>query len=76
MKLAQTKEDQAINCFMSCLTKNVRLKVISRGKKDIGASCEIFRDDKWIGVGFTGLFHLNFFQKKQERFLQNDLISR
>ncbi len=68
-------ENEAINCFMSCLTKRVRLKVIARGTSDVGASIEIFHDGLWSDGSSIGLFNLNFFQKKHVRYLQNDWIT-
>ncbi len=69
-------EEQAINCFMFCLTKNVRLKITSNGKVDTGAAIEKFQDERWVEISRTGIFYFNFFQKKHLRYLQNDLVKR
>ncbi len=68
----QTSEE-ALDCFAFGLTSECRLKETSRGGRAYRWTIEFMEDGEWQEGGTTALFFVRFWNRKHERYLQNNL---
>ena len=67
-------EEEALNCFAFGLSSDCRLKEYRRGNFAYKWTVESKENGEWVEDSTTGLFLFPFWMKKEERYLQNDLI--
>jgi hypothetical protein len=67
-------EEEALECFAFGLSSDCRLKECRRGSKAYKWTVEFRRDGVWNDGGTTGLIFVQFWKRKHERYLQNNLF--
>lgn len=66
--------DEALDRFAFGLSSECRLKESSRGGRVYRWTMEFRRDGEWREGGTTALLFFRFWNRKSERYLQNNLI--
>jgi len=63
--------EDAVGCFLWCLTRSCRLRVIRYGERPYRWTLESLRDGEWVSHGTTALLFFPFWRKRQLVYLQN-----
>jgi hypothetical protein len=66
--------DLALNCFAFGLTKECRLKVVTRRRFDCSWTVQSQRNENWVDDSTVGLFFTPFWQKSRVIYRHNMLI--
>ena len=66
-------EDDALNCFAFGLSKECRLKVVSRGRMDCSWTVQSQENGNWVDDTTTGLMLIPIWRRAQVRYCQNNI---
>jgi hypothetical protein len=69
-----TDAEQALGCFLSGLTRAVRLRVSRRGGRAHAWTLEVREGEAWKPAGTVGLLFFPFWRRKEVGVLQNRWI--
>lgn len=67
---------EAIDCFMSGLMSESRLKVFFRGNFEYKWVAETMYKEKWTNAGSTALIFYPFWKKKRIEYFQNNIVTK
>jgi len=73
----ESEEEALLQIFglvRDLLSNNMRIKVIMKNEKPTKWILEYFEDQKWEEESVMGLFTLNIFGKKTEKFYSNNIL--
>lgn len=68
-----SSEDEALNCLVWGLTPACRLVISMRGNAAHKWTVQSLEDNQWKDVGTTGLLFFNYFGRKSQKILQNNI---
>ncbi len=67
-------EEEALECFALGLSSESRLKETARGGEAYKWTMEFRQDGEWHHGGTTALIFVRFWNRKSQRYLQNNLV--
>lgn len=67
------EENDALNCFAFGLSKECRLKVVTRGQMDCSWTVQSQENGNWVDDSTTGLILVPFWRPALVKYLQNKL---
>lgn len=65
---------EALNCFAWGLSRECRLKVVSRGGKPHKWVMQSLQNGQWVSESTVGLLFFQFWRKKTTSYIQNAVI--